>query len=256
MYRGFNLTINSDFPNAQKVKDYFESYEEIRNNISKYAIDALSLDGTKIQSDWFPNVKRHVFLSHAHTDERNATYLAGWLLHHFGITTFIDSKIWGYVDVLKERIISFYGNKKLPVGFDLEKFAITHAHVMLITALNEVIDKSECFIFLNSKNSVNSKSVKDDIQVSSSWIYAELEISRTITKRNIRQVHELFLEQRSTTPQIVYDSNTAHLTSLSLNKLITWQSESKAETPEAALDELYKLCPQIRVTYPFLSNGK
>ena len=55
-----------------------------------------------------------------------------------------------------------------------------HVHMMLSTALANMIDKTECIMFLNTPNSVSTRDTK--LKTYSPWIYNEIEITRIIEK--------------------------------------------------------------------------
>ena len=101
MYRGFKIEPIefkelSDFYLAHGQQLFDEDKIIVRNALSEFATKNNSLDGSKIQEAWFPQIKADVFISHSHKDEEIAIQLAGWLFVEFGIRTFIDSCLWGY----------------------------------------------------------------------------------------------------------------------------------------------------------------
>lgn len=83
-------------------------YKHIQNRINESLDSYIGVDGTingsELQSDWFPSINAHVFLSHSHKDEKLAIRFAGWLYYNFGLITFIDSCIWSYSDDLLKKI--------------------------------------------------------------------------------------------------------------------------------------------------------
>lgn len=72
----------------------------VRQNLNKYLLQDGSLDATAIEEDWFPEIKANVFLSHSHADEKAVISFANYLYQEYGITSFIDSIVWGYADDL------------------------------------------------------------------------------------------------------------------------------------------------------------
>ena len=105
MYRGFNLILQKE--NLQVESNSFsESISQqkkiIEDKIGSFIGENGSLDGSKMQTNWFPQIKVDIFLSHSHKDEKLAIALAGWLKKTFGLTTFIDSCVWGVMQVSGE----------------------------------------------------------------------------------------------------------------------------------------------------------
>ena len=116
MYRGFNLSLKENC----FTQDYFEKIQKIGSEsfsnqrvkiikrISSFANGDGSLDGTKMQENWFPQIKADIFISHSHEDEELALALAGYLKDSFELTAFIDSCVWGYANDLLKMIDNKY----------------------------------------------------------------------------------------------------------------------------------------------------
>ena len=108
MYRGFNLLLEEncfeqdDFKKLQEVGFKSISHQKtiIIEKINSFVGDNGSLDGSKMQANWFPQIKADIFISHSHKDENLALALAGWLKVTFGLSVFIDSCVWGYANDL------------------------------------------------------------------------------------------------------------------------------------------------------------
>ncbi|CDH90270.1 conserved hypothetical protein [Clostridium botulinum B str. Eklund 17B (NRP)] len=149
--------------NCEKL-DYYSIGKSIYRHIQKRINEALdnyigvdgTINGSELQSDWFPSINAHVFLSHSHKDEKLAIRLAEWLYYNFGLITFIDSYIWSYSDDLLKKIDEKYckNKKKRIYYYDTRNISTSHVHMMLMNALMKMIDKSECVFFLNTDNSI------------------------------------------------------------------------------------------------------
>ena len=120
--------------------------------------------------------------------------------------------------------------------------------MMLSTALNKMINNSECIIFLNTSNSISSTNVGNVInsKTNSPWIYSELLTTRLITKKPLadgRMNKDLFLEHSVNCSQLTieYDAELNHLIKLSDSNLDSLCFYWKDSSPEDALDELYRL---------------
>lgn len=229
MYIGFELK-NLDF------EDFQEFYEIGRNSFNKYNIKVIktleeftnqdeSLNGNKMQSAWFPEIKTDVFLSHSHADKDLVIAFAGWLKHTFGVTVFIDSCIWGHSKDLQElidkehKVIWRDNNYEDWIDYNKVKYSASHVHMMLNTALMQMIDSCECVIFVNTPHSVKLGEVID--KVVSPWIYSELAMTKLIRKKELKEyrIQPIFESDRtfSDNVNIEYNLDTDHLTELSIN---------------------------------------
>lgn len=164
-YKGFGEKIYLDYKNLAEIK------------VKQYAINSGVISATDLENDWFPSTNAEIFISHSHRDQDKAIAFAEWLYHHFHVIPFIDSCVWGYADDLLRLIDNTYCvNKKKDDGtidtYDYQKRnqSTAHVHMILNTALQKMIDKAECLIFLNTPNSITSEeSIKSTY---SPWIYS------------------------------------------------------------------------------------
>lgn len=253
MYRGYNLTdatFTQNTLNYQYGKNLYEDFQKtIRPSLESYIIDNGILDAKEIQKDWFPEVNAHIFISHSHKDESLAIALAGWLLNKFGLKAFIDSCVWGYANDLLKILDNRYCQNNKPNSYDYDKrnYSTSHVHMLLMTALNKMIDKTECVFFLNTENSVSIMSGIEN-RTLSPWIYGEIETTRIIEKhlprrKTIKMFNKggvLLEEAADSSLNIAYPMNMSHLYNLTPDILQLWEQHFKYEG-EKAVDELYKL---------------
>lgn len=252
MYRGFNL--NEITFNGANVRHWHETGRKLFNDnkqkimaiLNNYALNEGVLDGSKMQSDWFPQINSHIFISHSHKDEEVVITLAGWLYETFGLTAFIDSCIWGNANDLLRIIDNKYCLQ--PVGYynyEKRNYSTSHIHMMLSTALTQMIDKSECLFFYNTPKSISSASIISKTE--SPWIYSEITMSQLL-RHNIPNRHRIedtrmFSKGGSINEQlrIEYELDLTHLAPIDVNTINAW--EKCGQKKEVALDELYKLKP-------------
>jgi len=222
----------------------------LRACLSDFIING-EIDGTKLQTHWFPKTDASVFISHAREDTDLALSLAGWLKITFGINSFIDSMVWGHIDVLQKEIDNAYCKNEEEGSYDylLRNKSTAHVHMMLATALSQMIDYCECSIFVSSPKSTN---VEDAInRVHSSWIYHELNIMKLIRRRAPEDHRSLIKEsqiRKSETPKrslpIHYETDLSSFPVINLNTLKQWMSqwsEVKPRLHSHPLDALYDL---------------
>lgn len=271
MYRGFKLDINewfckqlgcktrpiSSFMNGESCFDYYyktgnnllsKNNDQVKTQLEKFIIgNDGELDGTAIQNDWFPQINCDIFISHSHKDEDLAIALAGWLNDKFGLKSFIDFCIWGYVDDLLQQIDdrNCYQPTNRICNYTSRYYYTSHVHMMLNMALMQMIDKTECLFFLNTPNSISLSDI--ETRTLSPWIYSEIGISQMIEKKELqREKPNLFSKKKEFGPmneflKTSYKVDLSHLTEIDIDNLCKW-NECKFKGTDA-LDELYKQNP-------------
>lgn len=266
MYAKFRLDINeTDFSNEieRYVADGNINYDKnrlvtkekilSRKDLSNYEELDDYLDGTRIINDWFPEINSSVFISHSHKNKDIAIGLSGLLKEKFNIESFVDSALWGYagdlMQEMHEKYCEFEKNGRKYFGYESSMRVASHVHMMLSVALTNMIDKCECIIFVNTKDSFNPpRSEGEEGEVESPWIYSELSSlnmlrttipPRFLTGRLVEEVltKSLALEDRMPDIKVKYKISLDKLTELNIkeiNKLLGYK-ELKM------LDHLYEM---------------
>lgn len=245
MYSGFSLSLTNTTNYQNCSSDFMEQLKRNKASIQKSLEDYTRngiLDGSMIQKDWFPQVQADIFISHSHDDFDLAKGFACWLYETFGLTSFIDSCIWGYSnDLLRMIDNDFCIASNNPYVYDYEKrnFSTSHVHMMLQTALYKMIDKTEAFILLDTSNSMlKIPSVKNTIahQTFSPWIYSEI-IASQVMRRKLLSEYRCYpvLEQANFSKinnslNIKYDIDLSHLVDIDSNDLDVWKSKYNTKT--------------------------
>lgn len=129
MYSKFNLSISNYFYNSELNK-HLESGKRIYENhevLTKKNLKGFIFDNGRID-----------------------------LYDEFKLTAFVDSCVWGYCDDLLKQIDNEYCKKKdgKTYDYELRNYTTSHVHMMLSTALIEMIDNTECIMFYNTPSSV------------------------------------------------------------------------------------------------------
>lgn len=237
MHRGFNLKPKNKnaFDLYFKVgEDFYKKMEKkVRQSLDQYISPDGSIDGSKMQEDWFPLIKTDIFISHSHKDKDFAIALAGWLLKSFGLTTFIDSCIWGYSeDLLKMIDDEFCWNKSNGTYNYIDRnYSTSHVHMMLSTALNKMMDKTECIFFINTENSITPKDLIE--QTESPWIYSEITMTQLLKERRTGRESKELLKSEITKlmsehallekfPAVKYKADLDNLTPIDESILYRW----------------------------------
>lgn len=260
MYKKFILTSN-ELINIKNQNSHWDNLVSIGSNrlkeIQKSIIDDLNeftdLDGElqaeKIINNWFPNIDADIFISHSHKDNELILGLSGWLKEEFGLTTFIDSVVWGYSDDLLRIIDDRYCRNSYGNTYNYLKRnrSTSHVHMMLSTALMNMIDKCEVFIFIETENSfIPSKYLKSKGYTESTWIYSELslvdKIRRNIPERIKNDISHIPIMESLEDFKIKYNAKISNLETLTYNDLNRWKETiNTSDKTEYKLDKLYRL---------------
>ncbi|MBW5398455.1 hypothetical protein E6A47_00115 [Brachyspira pilosicoli] len=233
----------------QSEEDYINLYDEVIEEYKKEIDTKINIirnnkkdiNATDLQNTWFPSVSSHIFLSHSHADENIAKLIAGYLYDKLKLRVFIDSTIWQYANDKLLELIEYNVNWKY-LYTDLKVCSIDdvfrfkdNINIMLLMALTKMIDITDCFIFLNTKNSTN---MYNDNQTYSPYIYYELGISRYI--RKVKRIGRFYKQFSRSTEEMkmIFDLSTDHLIDLDMNSFIAWSNIKKKDFN--ALEDLYK----------------
>lgn len=268
MYQKFNLDLQKN-PNNQFIQNLKLNYKEIGLNLFKKHRNIIKLDleefenmegqlsGNQIIREWFPNIKADIFLSHSHQDEDFVIGFAGWLYENFGLTSFIDSTVWGYTNDLLKIIDDNYSLYPNSSTYDYNKrnYSTSHVHMMLSTSLMNMIDRCECIIFVNTPQSFTpSTDIKNQGTTLSPWIFSEILMSKMLRIRKPSrpgipmESARVSTESRkdiSESLQVGYDTTMDHLTPLSISQLLEWKKEIKYKGEEN-LNALYRIANSQR----------
>lgn len=250
MYRGFNLVL--DWKNDKYYQIGLVLYQNdkqiVRGTLKNFAYTDGTLNGSLMQSHWFPLINSDIFISHSHKDERQAITLAGLLFVKFGINSFIDSCIWGYSDDLLKIIDNNYCFQADGIyNYTKRNNSTSHVHMMLSTALTMMINKTECLFFLNTPNSISTAGVVNKTE--SPWIYSEIAITQmirqNIPKRRVDQETKFFSKGGviNESLKIKYDVNLSHLADINNDTLVKWLKKNNSSNAVTALDALYEINP-------------
>lgn len=197
MYSKFNLSISDYFYNnelnrhLERGKKIYNDYEALaKKSLKEFIYDNGHIDGTAMKNNWFQMEDVDIFISHSHQDIIKVKAFAGWLYDEFKLKAFIDSCALGYCDELLQQIDNNYCKKKDGKTYDyrLRNYTTSHVHMMLSTALSEMIDNTECIMFYNTPNSISMvedlKTLKKENKkvTLSPWIYHELSMTSLIRR--------------------------------------------------------------------------
>lgn len=262
MYSKFKVDIKSN--------TYFQKYYNIGQTCTNQQKDFLEkklddyidyrtgrIDGDKLEKEWFKEINADVFISHSHADEDLAVSIAGWLKKEMNLTAFVDSSAWGHIDIILSRINDAYNiinqesNGKI-YDYNKANYVASHIYLMLNSALNNMINKTECLMFINTPNSIiqmNMDSAKE--QTLSPWIYSEIMMSNTMQRtppkrpihieKGIRH-YDAMKESMEMTHQLDFSD----FMDIDFYTFLEWRIEKNLQKGHA-LDILYKITNKGRV---------
>jgi hypothetical protein len=254
MFKGFRL--NSDF--GLKIHS---PHRERKKTVDLEAVKELILSGEPIDAqevadNLFPGDSPNIFLSHSFKDKDKALKLAG-ILEEKNLSVFIDSEVWGSVYGLLRDIDNEYCFQAQTNTYSYEKRNQSTAHVYMIlnTALHNMIDRAEAFLFIGSENSLVASAkdmtgLDDDQKTCSPWIHSELMISSMIRakipkrfqrRRTFIGKSETSMEQfdEARTLTVKHPAPVKHLKLIDQGTLNEWLETVR--TGDGALDRLYSL---------------
>lgn len=251
MYRGFNLEIaNVDLSDWFDIGNtmHQKNKAQVEKKLESFKDNNGNLLASRIIASWFPPVEADIFLSHSHRDAKQVIGLSGWLSDMFGLTSFIDSSIWGYSEDLLQIIDKEYCYKPATKTYSYEKRnrSTSHVHMMLSTALAKMINGCECIIFVNTPHSISpAEYIGDDDTTSSPWIYSEIAMTSLVQKRTPAEHRrsmiraDMALDEAMNPLKIQYPVDIMHLTPMSFEDLKSWRKIRMQKAD--ALDALYQL---------------
>ena len=221
-----------------RMENFFkENYKET------FYVD--TLDAEKISEIFFPRKSKcNVFISHSHSDIEYANYIS-YMLHKKNINAFVDSQIWENMNKLLWEIDNTHCKNEDRKTYSYEKrnISTSHVHMILFSALIDMINTCECFFFLDTQNSIQ-KTV-EAATTFSPWIMGELLVSSVIKSVCPRAslseacaVMEGF--SHDSMPLFEYPAKIKHLKKLSFCDFKNWCATTLHMPPEEALDDLYK----------------
>lgn len=271
MFKKYNLTLNAEdfekFPGlTQSDLSTFNTKsnaykEELNNRLDKTLSIARGengeIDASKLIRDWFPTDSNvDIFISHSHGDINDVIKLGAWLTKTFQLNVFIDSLIWGNSNELLKNIDKNYAYNEDQQTYDYQTRNITtsHVHMMLSTALNDMIDTAECIIFVNTPSSI-TLSTDEQQGTASPWIYSELKsasLLRTVIPQRFYTKHYIKRSALDETliqnaiPEFKYDVNQqlTNFTKLEYDDLKEWSDLwiiKQRAGMENGLDVLYQV---------------
>ncbi len=177
--------------NTEKKRQEF--YENLLEHVWSDKQDGV-ISGKKLKDYFFPTGKDgdyDVFISYSHDDGIEAQKLAYYLQKYCSLKVFLDCFIWDSADELLKKIDEDYcktADRKY-YQYKSRNYSTSHVHALLSMAILDIINKTECCIFLDSDNSVNLHCLENPKQAEtlSPWIFEEISFMRYLPQRSTRK---------------------------------------------------------------------
>lgn len=249
----YNSTLNQYLTRGNEIYQKHEA--EVQDCLSRYITEDGIINGSDLKEHWFSISEKDIFISHSHNDIHKVKAFSGWIYDTFGLEAFIDSCSWGYCDELLKKIDNkyCYNAKAKTYNYNLRNYTTSHVHMMLSTALSEMMDKTECIIFFNTPNSINMENelgkIRSGKKTLSPWIYHELSMTtllRETTPDRKKAILEHYAQREDDKPKISYDVSKflEGLVTLTDDNLSLWKQNwdrRPIKLTEEALDVLYEI---------------
>lgn len=259
IFSKFMIDVNDDMPTF--INNYYDYglkndvYQHIGRIKKKLEscinYDKHYIDGDRLEKELFKEINADVFISHSHADEKLAIAISGWLKKEMELTAFVDSCVWDYVDETlcelnnRYNVIRTETNGSKVYNHNKANYFASHLYLMLNAALNNMLDKTECLLFINTKNSViplDKTNVSG--QTFSPWIYSEIVMANTMQqiepqRYNVLKHSYKYAAEMNEQISITHKLNLSEFKSIDFDILYKWQ-KSKTQT-EHAMDTLYKI---------------
>ena len=242
--------------------DYYDSgdiiFEEHKSSIKKKLDNCIDyntgiIDGELLEKELFREIEADIFLSHSHLDRQLAISFAGFLKEVFKLNVFIDSCVWDYAENILKEINERYNvirkdkeKNRITYSYSDANYAASQIYLMLNSAINNMIDKTECFMFFDTDYSCFYINKKDrEAKTFSPWIYSENKMANTIRKSTPLRFQQLpkqsISESYGMKLKISHPINLKNFFDLNSSDIQEWIEKYHDSESTNALDDLYKL---------------
>ncbi|CAN7415029.1 hypothetical protein [Pseudomonas brassicacearum] len=250
MDRCFNIKLNTSIlsVNGEKIRTHKDEHKTKVKSLSKLMMEKDTFDASLILTYLFPDIEADIFLSHSYCDLDQAIQIAKLLEEKCGLKVFIDSCVWGSAYDLFKAIDQRYCRRPDQANYDYDERyrATAHIHMILTTALQRMVDKTDTILFMNTDQSISLKhSVDGKIKTLSPWIHMELNFC-SMVRRKPRSPTNALDEQLSKRTgnesfSVAHDAPLDRFTTLSEKQFAEWFEFASKNNGAKAIDHLYNL---------------
>lgn len=249
MKSGIIIDIN-DIRNLDADKNY-KNYnfldigiKDFTNKVTEKAIDIESfikeniIDVTSLSNSVFPiknkeettEKKFDFFISYSYSDVETVNRLANYL-SKLDFKVFVDNQEWqSAYSLLKKFDDKICYTSKNTYSYEKRNITTTNIYLMLSTALAKVINNSEYFIIIKSKNSYNK--INNKYYTTSPWLQYEMEIFNLIAPYKSIYTPQIITASMESESMLLtwrgeYDINNSYFSILTLNDLKNLKENKK-----------------------------
>ncbi|MBB1076166.1 toll/interleukin-1 receptor domain-containing protein [Rhodoferax sp. 4810] len=251
MFYGFNLTEFNCCGNHNRSQ-----FDIQKSGIKKQLVDLFSsnsaIDAEEVANVIFPTQDCDAFLSHSSRDIKLALEIKA-RLESINLKVFIDSLVWDSVYELLEAIDNKHCLNQDQQTYDYKKCQASASHIYMIlnSALHQMIDKSEAFMFVNTDKSLVKDStysvINDKDKTYSAWIHSELHFSKLVERNRplrmqveqgiaIESIQRALLAKAL---QVKHPAPLEHLIPLNESRFNGWVESARRNPQACPLDLLY-----------------
>lgn len=186
MYRKFKISIDEviQLLDVYGLVEYDPDYSRLakcmfwnHESFVRSMLQGEVVDGTRIKNHNFGAGRYDVFISHSYEDINVVKLFATLLEEKYGLKCFVDSLAWESAYALQRKIDEEYSHDDSDWSlFDYQKCQKSASHVFAILsmALMDMINRTECCLFIGSECSLNLQEIKSNPETFSPWIYEEV----------------------------------------------------------------------------------
>ena len=257
MYSKFQLNLND----TDLLNIYYNYNNNQKNNnqflkdIKQYINNVKEIDVEKIINMAFPNVTSQIFLSYSHNNNKYAISLVQYFKKVFDLDVFVDCLFWESCDTILKEIDNKYClfSDKKTYDYNKRNLSTAHMHMILYSAINKIIDSTECFMLLKTDQSIDFN-IQNNIEkekTNSPWIYSEIITANSIrVKEPDRGLKKIQVDASATTEArnfhadslqeiFSYKIDTSKFINLNMSDLKCWKN--KINNYDFQLDTLYEM---------------
>lgn len=225
MIYGFNLELRRTDISvlSSVVQRHKDEVEKKVVKLESYLMEDGSLSAELIAGALFPQMSCDVFISHSSDDQDMAIQLAHELEQR-GVRAFVDSVFWGSAYSLLKAVDEKHSKPFGSPNYQYERLnrSAAHVHMILVTALQNMILRSGTLLFLHTDRSVSTKKfVQGESMTHSPWIHMELMFSHMIWRLK-NKIPEPGLESLGSEAPIIHTAPVEHLKPVSGSKFMSW----------------------------------
>lgn len=259
MYSKFQLNLNNnDLVNIDlNYNNNKKNNNQFLKDINQYIHNVDEIDVEKIINMAFPNVNSHIFLSYSHNNNKYAISLVQYFKKVFNLDVFVDCLFWESCDTILKEIDNKYClfSDRKTYDYNKRNLSTAHMHMILYSAINKIIDSTECFMLLKTDHDqsidFNIQNNIENEKTNSPWIYSEIITANTIrVKKPNRKFTKIKLDESTGTESRNFDNNdlqsafsykidTSKFIDLNMSDLKYWKN--KINNYNFQLDILYEM---------------